>query len=49
MFPNNANEMADIATSTGVCSYVQKHVIDALEGFSRFLARPFHQIFAGHD
>ena len=24
--------------STGVCSYVQKHVIDALEGFSQFLA-----------
>ena len=23
---------------TGVCSYVQKHVIDALEGFSKFLA-----------
>ena len=23
---------------TGVCSYVQKHVIDALEGFSQFLA-----------
>ena len=24
---------------TGVCSYVQKHVIDALEGFSQFLAQ----------
>ena len=23
----------------GVCSYAQKHVIDALEGFSQFLAR----------
>ena len=23
---------------TGVCSYVQKHVIEALEGFSKFSA-----------
>ena len=26
------------ACTTGVCSYVQKHVIVALEGFSQFLA-----------
>ena len=25
--------------STGVCSYVQKHVIKALEGFSQFSAK----------
>ena len=25
--------------TTGVCSYVQKHVTDALEGFSQFLAK----------
>ena len=27
-----------VSWSTGVCSYVQKHVIGALEGFSQFLA-----------
>ena len=27
-----------VGQGTGVCSYVQKHVIDALEGYSQFLA-----------
>ena len=30
--------------STGVCSYVQKHVIDALEGFSQFLANEVSKV-----
>ena len=29
---------------TGVCSYVQKHVIDALEGFSQFLANEVSKV-----
>ena len=28
----------------GVCSYVQKHVIDALEGFSQFLANEVSKV-----
>ena len=31
--------------ATGVCSYDQKHVIDALEGFSQFLARNWEKPF----
>ena len=34
----------DIALSTGVCSYVQKHVIDALDGFSQFLANEVSKV-----
>ena len=30
--------------TTGVCSYVQKHVIDALEGFSQFLANEVSKV-----
>ena len=30
--------------STGVCSYVQKHVIDALKGFSQFLANEVSKV-----
>ena len=30
--------------ATGVCSYVQKHVIDALEGFSQFLANEVSKV-----
>ena len=30
---------------TGVCSYVQKHVIDALEGFSQFLANEVSKVW----
>ena len=30
--------------STGVCSYVQKHVIDALEGFSQYLANEVSKV-----
>ena len=33
-----------LKTSTGVCSYVQKHVIDALEGFSQFLANEVSKV-----
>ena len=29
---------------TGVCSYVQNHVIDALEGFSKFLANEVSKV-----
>ena len=29
---------------TGVCSYVQKHVIDASEGFSQFLANEVSKV-----
>ena len=29
---------------TGVCSYVQKHVIDALEGYSQFLANEVSKV-----
>ena len=30
--------------ATGVCSYVPKHVIDALEGFSQFLANEVSKV-----
>ena len=33
-----------IGMTTGVCSYVQKHVIDALEGFSQFLANEVSKV-----
>ena len=31
--------MLHVCCIIGVCSYVQKHVIGALEGFSQFLAK----------
>ena len=30
--------------TTGVCSYVQKHIIDALDGFSQFLANEVSKV-----
>ena len=30
--------------ATGVCSYVQKHVIEALEGFSKFSANEVSKV-----
>ena len=33
-----------IPRPTGVCSYVQKHAIDALEGFSQFLANEVSKV-----
>ena len=37
-------EVPIASRSTGVCSYVQKHVIDALEGFSQFLANEVSKV-----
>ena len=34
----------EAGSTTGVCSYVQKHVIDALEGFSQFLANEVSKV-----
>ena len=36
--------MWSVYSPTGVCSYVQKHVIDALEGFSQFLANEVSKV-----
>ena len=41
-FPKDRTQC--IIISTGVCSYVQKHVIDALEGFSQFLANEVSKV-----
>ena len=34
-----------IGLNTGVCSYVQKHIIDALEGFSQFLVNEVSKVW----
>ena len=36
-FSNGKYSDKIVRRTTGVCSYVQKHVIEALEGFSSFL------------
>ena len=42
--PNRLSLSQSVERITGVCSYVQKHVIDALEGFSQFLANEVSKV-----
>ena len=41
---NSYGHGGTVSSPTGVCSYVQKHVIDALEGFSQFLANEVSKV-----
>ena len=41
---NSALADKEFVLITGVCSYVEKHVIDALEGYSQFLANEVSKV-----